>query len=594
MYFNTEGVYKRMNLPIFLKEIDNLTEKLSKDKLKVFIHEIARTLPENARNRFLQTLKASENSLKVNLSASEDNNSKLLKKEVNIMLEKLNVIHTGERCLDSEYNEEYDDWYNSSADEVLFTDPDKVLIDINEAVRLLHRCIDSEVYLEGLKLAKTLIALEVYAEGDYSDYNGSPLGLSELVEYNLLENDFRKLVLDILYVTYVGNELVERSEALYSALINFRCYDIKLEDILQVGNHELPEFSEFLKMWINYLGSKPDRNAERLIKDAQSLLHDDFVMLENARKFVNQHPSLYEELLRMKLDTDENDKMFKIGWEALDSIPKNIVVRSSVALLTAEYAIRLDSKAAMELCWLEAFRSKSSIVNYMRLRLFVSDWSKYEVQVNEIYEQIYQKSMEENRQNRHNVESEKMNGLNQNEYQIIQFFEQQFSEVIQSGMNETQGVGWSQTFMKQGLAFYLLLLFNGEELTVGLKVMLGWAISSSGFSITELLFGTGIKENTDMTFWKFFLKWKSTIHISDIERQEWISFIDKKIELRVKGIMEGNHRKYYNECASYISGLGEVLESMGSMNAKLHIMEKYRKEYSRRSSFHQELRAYGL
>ena len=58
--------------------------------------------------------------------------------------------------------------------------------------------------------------------------------------------------------------------------------------------------------------------------------------------------------------------------------------------------------------------------------------------------------------------------------------------------------------------------------------------------------------------------------------------------------MDGNHRKYYNECAAFIAAVGEVKEICGEKNAKADLMEKYRSLYSRRRAFHEELRAYGM
>lgn len=47
-----------MNLPIFLKEVDSLSAELSHDKLQEFIHEVARTLPEQKRIYFINALRS--------------------------------------------------------------------------------------------------------------------------------------------------------------------------------------------------------------------------------------------------------------------------------------------------------------------------------------------------------------------------------------------------------------------------------------------------------------------------------------------------------------------------------------------------------
>lgn len=81
--------------------------------------------------------------------------------------------------------------------------------------------------------------------------------------------------------------------------------------------------------------------------------------------------------------------------------------------------------------------------------------------------------------------------------------------------------------------------------------------------------------------------------MSVVEVQWIMEKLDKWVRIRVDGIMQGNHRKYYAECASFIAALGEVRESQGEINGKAKLIEEYRSAYSRRTAFHQELRAYG-
>lgn len=167
--------------------------------------------------------------------------------------------------------------------------------------------------------------------------------------------------------------------------------------------------------------------------------------------------------------------------------------------------------------------------------------------------------------------------------------------MLQIGMNEEKGVGWSSTFMKQGLALFLLVLYNGEDLPVGLRSMLNQVSFASGFKADEYFKGTEVRdEANDDALWKLFCQWKRNVQISDEQREAWLDKIEKWIGLRVTGIMNGNYRNYYGECASYIAAFGEVQESMGIPGGKARIMERYKGEYSRRRAFHQELRRYGM
>lgn len=128
-----------MNLPTFLRKSDELTKKLSKEQLIAVIHEIARTLPEHKRELFLDTLRAACQSATKDSPKTIRNDHQQLLIELKHNQDILTEINNGIRYLDSEYNEEWDDWYNSDADEVLFSDPIDILPEIEDAIRLI-RC----------------------------------------------------------------------------------------------------------------------------------------------------------------------------------------------------------------------------------------------------------------------------------------------------------------------------------------------------------------------------------------------------------------------------------------------------------------------
>ena len=164
------------------------------------------------------------------------------------------------------------------------------------------------------------------------------------------------------------------------------------------------------------------------------------------------------------------------------------------------------------------------------------------------------------------------------------------------GMNTNKSLGWSETYMKQGISFMLLLLFRGDVLPSGLQAMLNRAISVCGFKAEEYYKGTDeySNERDDELFLKLFGIWKEQVQLSDEDTQKWLQRIDKWIAQRTRGIMDNNRRNYYGECAAFIAALGEVLESFGEKGAKAGNMEKYKSEYSRRRAFHDELRKYGM
>ena len=162
-------------------------------------------------------------------------------------------------------------------------------------------------------------------------------------------------------------------------------------------------------------------------------------------------------------------------------------------------------------------------------------------------------------------------------------------------MNMKEALGWSFTFMKEGVASFLLLLYQGTDLPAGLSYLLNYVQQKYGFTAEKFYKGTGhtcAEEDAEL-LWKILCKWKQKVSISNEDRIRWMTKIEQLISLRIDGIMTANRRKYYDECAAFISAYGEVKESMGSIGEKNTFMAYYHKRYPRRSSFIHELMEVG-
>jgi hypothetical protein len=307
-------------------------------------------------------------------------------------------------------------------DEILFSDPQKLLVDVNRAVELVHTCVDRELYEKGVRLVEALTYIEVYAEGDYIDYDGTPLEIDDLFEHDLLSGKFENLVKECLYLTYMGNELPDRAEEMYATIIDIGSTQTKLEDVLQIGNQELPEFEAFLSLWIECLGGKKERRAEALLIEAQSMVQDDSVLLENARTYAKTHPSLYKQILEMNTNSGEDGKMLEIGLEALEKIPVSYTIRGEIAIQTAAYAVNSGKLDVAEQCWMEAFRSDSSVVNYMRIRFMSGDSKRYTEQIRKTIDSVFAKSNQEYIRHEYGMKQEPENAIHTVEYCVMMFF----------------------------------------------------------------------------------------------------------------------------------------------------------------------------
>lgn len=576
-----------MNLAKFLKYVDDAISEMTGEQMAAFVHEIARTLPERQRNHFIETLK----SVRTDKNVLDDRKDaildarELLHHDIGQVTKFLDAVAEGDLRLDSEidqYNNRWD-WEDDEC-EFIYSDPEGILPEINKAIKLLHRCIDLEVYPEGSELAENLFSLTVDVVGDYHDYGGTPLQIEDLFNEDLLDGNYDDFIREALYLIYTGNSLPVRSAVLYYSISGLPYANIKLENIMQLGDRELPEFDKFLPLWIKYLGQQYGSMAGILLDEALSMTGED-AYLESARKFSDVHPELFKHILQNGMSGQDDAAMMKIGLEALEKIREMSVLRGEIALLTADYANKIGDTETSEHCWLEAFRSDPSVENYLRLRFLSTDYEKISAAVRQIYEDP-QAGKERNR-----FESDRKKTKC-----AILFFEKRFNEVMKLGVSESDALGWTYSFMKEGLALFFLLLFRGENAARGIREMQFEVLHWMNFDLKKFLRGTTYanEENPEEIFWQSFETWKSDIDIPAEDFGDWMDKIRKQLSNRTKGIMGASRTNYYGECAAFIAAYGEVLESNGVPRAKSRIMEEYRDEYPRRRNFIQALRSYGM
>lgn len=581
-----------MNLTNFLEQMDAIAAQYSSMQLITFIHDIGRVLPEEKREDFLKRLKAAGEGIKEHSKKkdTEDAAFKELYRRVKINLKR---IDSQEIAVDSILNEEYDDWYNNSCDEFLYEDREGVSDMLSEACDFIHTSMDREHDKEGMDVGGRLFRLQVLCTSEYGD---EELSIQDMVYHDLLNCDLEQVILDTLYCAYRAVPMKDRPEVLYEIFVNAGKNEVTLEAVMQHGDEELPDFREFLALWIVYLGEKTGREADRFVKEAVNLLNDASAAVSYAKKYASVHPGIYLDILENEKSADANS-MVSIGIQAMNAIPKNFMIRSEVALKTAEYVVRANEKQSLlEMCYFVAYESDTSAVNYIRALLNGYGTEKKRGELRKVF-------MTTNRsrdsyaiigQSYTGSEREE-NRLDKNRLLLLRFLDGQFADILATGLNESGALGWTGTFMKQGIALYLLYLYEGGQLGQGMSVMADIGKTAMGFSKKEYQKGLYMPDdiNEKELFYNLFLEWKSMMQMEPEIRIRAIEKIEVLLEKRTEGIMSGNHRKYYGECAAYLAALGEVKESLGEFGAKQRLMTSYKDKYSRRSAFRAEMQAYG-
>ena len=601
-----------MNFTQFLKAVDQAAAAMSKEQLAEFIHDTARTLPENQREDFLAEMLLFAGSKEAHIcpepSKADQEAAADFEQKRSFLRTRLERMESGELCLEGSLNPEYDDWYSSAEEEFLYSDPEGILDIIEEACRFVHQCVDCEEYQAACELTGILIGLDIMVGGEYQEYTDEPININDLKSYHLGNVDYRTLVIDAARAAYCASALSERADELYITLMNSGRRDITLEMILQ-GGRELPEIDAFLPLWIEHLGRMTGSSARKLLQEALELADDGEQLLANARKYCGEHPELYEQYLTANQGKTDADSLLAVGTEALEAIEKKYLVRSRIALLTSRTALEQDRPELAETCWLEAFRSDTRVVNYLRLLMECRDFSN----VREAAAQIYRETCSQLRKDSYFLPTAgggRENQLNPTQAYLLAFLGGEFDYVRERAMNATNSLGWSASFMKCGLAAFLLLLTEdgslpqdaaqqgGELKTMkpGAREMLRRIVAAVGFDKSEYEKGTLrlIEESNEGWFLTCWNRWKRTVPLSREQREALLGWAEGLVTKRVQGIMEGNHRNYYGECAAYIAALGEARESGGEPNGKQATMAKYMEAYNRRSAFRQVMRGYGM
>ncbi len=601
-----------MNFTQFLKAVDQAAAAMSKEQLAEFIHDTARTLPENQREDFLAEMllfaAGKETHICPELSKADQEAAADFEQKRSFLRTRLERMESGELCLEGSLNPEYDDWYSSAEEEFLYSDPEGILDIIEEACRFVHQCVDCEEYQAACELTGILIGLDIMVGGEYQEYTDEPININDLKSYHLGNVDYRTLVIDAARAAYCASALSERADELYITLMNSGRRDITLEMILQ-GGRELPEIDAFLPLWIEHLGRMTGSSAGKLLQEALELADDGEQLLANARKYCGEHPELYEQYLTANQGKTDADSLLAVGTEALEAIEKKYLVRSRIALLTSRTALEQDWPELAETCWLEAFRSDTRVVNYLRLLMECRDFSN----VREAAAQIYRETCSQLRKDSYFLPTAgggRENQLNPTQAYLLAFLGGEFDYVRERAMNATNSLGWSASFMKCGLAAFLLLLTEdgslpqdaaqqgGELKTMkpGAREMLRRIVAAVGFDKSEYEKGTLrlIEESNEGWFLTCWNRWKRTVPLSREQREALLGWAEGLVTKRVQGIMEGNHRNYYGECAAYIAALGEAREAGGEPNGKQATMAKYMEAYNRRSAFRQVMRGYGM
>ena len=444
-------------------------------------------------------------------------------------------------------------------------------------------------------LGNALLALRVSVEDD-GEYDYDDFNLFDMKDAQMISRDLRPLVLETLCAAYMTVPPEQRPETLFRLFEQSQAEAVRFEDAMQCAGKELPGIADFLDAWVAYLGGIKGELSRRLFEEAALLRDDRDAFIRAASDYADTHPGLYERILLAERETGNADNLFALGQEALAKLQPNLIIRSRIALLTAENALRMGNADAAEECWLEAFRSNPAPLGYLRLCTESRDFSRFRDEARNIYRTRAEQNPRDYPLWNEEKDELSESGVSKWDLRTLDFLDGDFQAVLSEGMNVTNALGWSSTFMKRGITLFLLYLYQGERLESGLRYLCGQMTAGMPFSWQEYAKGLTrpVTKSNEELFWERFRIWRESVPMPDEFQNRMMQRLAEWLELRVQGIMDANRRKYYDECAGFVAALGEVKESCGERDGKQTELLSWKAKYSRRTAFHQELRTFGM
>ncbi len=584
-----------MHITDFLNQVDKLAASMTKAQLVEFVHDQARILPESMRSDFLKELSGDTDS-----SRSKSKEAGSAKSTPDALIEDvyrdLEQIRNSEVCLIEEYaegyNGNYNSWYYDEDEPMTYYDPEHIADMVSRSCSLLYSLIDSEMFQDAMQLSEVLLTLNIQVE---SEYNDEPFTVSDLYEQEMISGSYEKLIYDMLYAAYLGSTLQERPEAIYHIMLHAQLDDISVDKMIRYSQKELPQMREFLSLWIPFLGQQSESMTESLLREATRMEIDENELIEAAKSCGQRHPCLYEELLSGEKISDEQKKM-EIGLYALKDISVEYTIRSDIALIVAEIAANRNEPEIQDRCFAEAFRSDPDVTNFLRLVLESNDYSQYQSETQGIIQSYdSEKCGFEVAFSSFRGELTKLH-CGMMDYYGLSFLSGDYLRVYQETMFPEQGVGWSSSFVKCGMALILLLLFEEPQLPPACERMCAHAAGYLSFDASDYCKGTGRKttKSNENLFWEKFSQITNPEKLTAEQQENIIIHLLVLLDLRVNAIVSQQKRNYYGECAEMIAAIGEVMESRGQEGRKQQLLLEYKCRFPRHVAFIRELKSFGL
>lgn len=548
-----------MNYNDFIKAVDEKLTTMSDNEKDKWIHNLARTIQENERAKFLNSLNGTNNCDDIIYDI----------KEIQDWSQK---IQNGDIYFECSYCEVYGEnyWRDYSYE---YYDTYEIGKKLTFAFQVAESVLYQKRYKEAVDLYNLLINMRFKAY--YSDAEETiELEFQELVDERLVSLNIKLIVLNLIYAKYQTSEGKERASALFTYLKLNISNNIRLEEFFSVGPEELVGIDVFLDDLIKCLKSKNGDFAANLLYEACILLGGVEKLCNIAREMVQKHPILYLKSCEHLINERRLDECEKLGLKAMDLLDKDLIIRGKVADLTAKTAKELGHKEIVLECYKIAFQSESTLNHFLRLYEIENGKGILDIELIKV-KTLPEKSF----LGFGSINNEMaINIISKEHKKILQFFNGEFDYIYEKcNKKDKNYLGWSSNIKGVIVPLFILYLDQNKRFSnVGLRLIEG---------IKHRL---NYSDEDEQSFIDRFLRWKSKIEITSEQHEKYITWLQAEVDKRTEAVVGGGFRKSYYKAAELISALGETMESYGNIGAKKIIIEHYKKVHSTKRAFKAE------
>lgn len=565
-------------------------KKMSRKELQDIVLKIQRILSDKQKKELQEIFEMTKEQTEKTLQPAQARMSEeFVQKNMIQIRDWKKQIDQGELYLDVEEYEDYSSGYWDPDWMIEYYDNHGVGNKIQSMIRFAKECVDDRRYQEANEIYKWLWEMSVLTDDEYGD----SVDLEMLDEHDLIDIDLKYLALLTLYTTYQSLQKNERAKGIYHYFSYSTFSKLNMEEMFWVGRESLEDTEQFWTDWIALLQEENGTTEVKLLKEA--VLHCEGVegLYQMAEKNTLVHPSLYLAVMEEYEKHHLYNEMEKVGENALEKIDRHLLIRSKIALKTAFAASCLKhQEKMMRFCW-ENFYSDTTVKNYLRLFGLEEMAKTYGIRGKEVLKSRLKGNPELGCRN---VELQR-NIMGDYEYYRLAFYTGEFDKVKKMSKNPTGSLGWSNSFIREGIRLFLLYLYDCPVPSKAAERIASYIGFPDEKNQNELLqFEIEIQRECQKLqvseFWNYFQRWKKYFPMERAEQEKYLTWTENIVYQRADAIVSGKYRNHYSEVSGLLAIVGEIKEMMGMQGARIDIYEQYKKKFPRHSSFQRELKEY--